>query len=603
MAAGVSLGEVWDNVWRSRKTVLSSFFPSALVRWDLMEVKQRWRRGWESAWEGENVDEVEKPTGRNAYFSALTCCLLSCREDYSDPQEVALQALFCVPGLERPSPSSIVYSRFELLNMLVQYQCQPPVLELSCSCFMELGLWDRKEEVFSLLSVLFSSVSLLEICEHESCFDGVDPNAEQLSLVFRYLLEAVFCDSKKRPNITRFTVTADDEEFLIGAFHHMADIMSSRPTCGLFTRDLYTHYDGLRLLAVYFFMENKKITSLHDPNIDLRMVIEYQTALHSLYIQGVSEFSYGASPEYDQLMECFSSLFRKPTFFRLGLCDFCFLHSSGNGTQCFEDIMHKFLCSPVRGQELELSGVWELSLERCSASYVSLLDQPPSSVCGSKSLRIMQDVPCSRINPRSRLPVFPLSSLGYLSLDHLDNLTADTLEAIATLNLTALEFESCLLSNVVPSSTITQLFTMPNLTSLTLENARVPATATEQFMETVTQGLLHQASLAKITLLNLNCNGLAKMSSRHLRDLFYAIFNLPQLESFTLLLRFNYFTESHMQLLCQSWCEEAGGRRLLELQVCKQFLHHPDEEKMTHTCTPELMNLAVTVPCTFSDSL
>ena len=81
--------------------------------------------------------------------------------------------------------------------MLVQYQCQPPVLLLSCSSFMELGLWDRKEEVFSLLSVMFSSVSLMEICEHKSFFDGVDPNAEQLSLVFHYLLEAVFCDSKK----------------------------------------------------------------------------------------------------------------------------------------------------------------------------------------------------------------------------------------------------------------------------------------------------------------------------------------------------------------------------------------------------------------------
>ena len=80
-------------------------------------------------------------------------------------------------------------------------------------------------------------------------------------------------------------MAADDEEFLIGAFHHMADIMSSRPTCGLFTRDLYTHY--IRLLAVYIFVENKTITLLHDPNIDLRMVIEYQTALHTLYIQGL----------------------------------------------------------------------------------------------------------------------------------------------------------------------------------------------------------------------------------------------------------------------------------------------------------------------------
>ena len=346
MAAGVCLREVWEYVWSSREEVLYVYRPFTYsIGEDLMEVKERWWRVQESAWEGEKVDMIEEPTGRDAYFSALTCCLLAdCSKSYIDPQRDALKALFFVPELGNPIPSNLVYSRFELLRMLVEYRCQPLQLQLSCASFMELGFWDRKGEVFSLLSALFSRVSHLAIGEHETDYiGGDDPNSKQLSQVFRFLLEAVFCDSKNRPTVTRFNVNADDDAFLVRALHHMADIMSPKSSCGNFTHNLYTHYNGLRLIAISIFREGETVVSLRDANIDLRMVIEHQTALHTLYIQGLSECNQITSPEYDQLMHCFGNLFRKPTFFKLGLFSFRFLHSSGNNTLCFEGIMHKFL--------------------------------------------------------------------------------------------------------------------------------------------------------------------------------------------------------------------------------------------------------------------
>ena len=565
------------------------------IEWDvdLMVVNERWQK---SVWQGERVDAIEKPTGRDAFFTAVTCCLLNIKGQLTIQRDKknALQALFFVPELGNLTPSNLAYSSFELLGILVEYQCLPYLLHLSCTSFMELGFWDRKEEVFSLLSVLFSRVSHLAIDEG-NIYD-IYRDSEQLSKVFRFLLEAVFYDSKKRPAVTRFKLKADNDAFLDKALHHMADIMSPRSSCGYFTSNLYTQYNGLRLLAVSASRGKGTLHSRSDPSIDLRMVIEYQTELHTLYIQdSVGSNPVSASLEYDKLMDCLGSLFRKPTFFRLGLFNVSFQHSSGINALCFEDIMHKFLCSPIQGQELELSSEWTLSLDGCGGSNMSSLVVPPNVVSRSKSLLIGAEIEdCQWVNPFfcCRLPIFPLNSLGYLFLEGLNNLTEDTLATILSLNLTALHFESCFLLRFAQSPLIAQLFTMPNLTSIMIHDAdRLIAidNVMEQFMDTVTQGLLQQASLAKITLLDLS-NKLSYLSNRCLRELFNAIFRLPQLESLTLVLENNSFVESHMQLLCQSWCEEADGRRLLELHVCKQKCEGC-------ACLSDFNKLAVSVTC------
>ena len=92
--------------------------------------------------------------------------------------------------------------------MLVECQCQPSNIELSCSSIVKLGLWERRGEVFGLLSVLFSHVShlLIEEYEADSYYDEQcnDESPSQQLSVFRYLLESVFCDSKRRPTVTDF---------------------------------------------------------------------------------------------------------------------------------------------------------------------------------------------------------------------------------------------------------------------------------------------------------------------------------------------------------------------------------------------------------------
>jgi hypothetical protein len=122
-----------------------------------------------------------------------------------------------------------------------------------------------------------------------------------------------------------------------------------------------------------------------------------------------------ATPEYDQLIRCVGNLFSKPTFHRL--------------------------CSPVRGQELELNMDMEILPSDLTLGdlHIHQCQQPPDTVKNSKSLLIKQDQP-THVN--YGVPFFstffsssfyPLWTLGYLHLDYYLNLPADTLATISEL--------------------------------------------------------------------------------------------------------------------------------------------------------------------------
>ena len=604
VAVGVSLEEVWENVWRSREKVLGQYAISDYTDGVAVEGQQS---GCE--WAIEKIDTVEKSIAKDAYFNALTLCLFtSHKEHFQIVWRDAQRALFCVPEWRMPIPSNLVRSRVKLFRVLVNCQFPPSLFVVSCSTFVELGYWDRKDEVFPLLAVLLSRVSHVIIYERTAYTGGDKHRADLLLQVFRFLLEAVFSDSGKRPSLTDFKLFAENEAFLIGALHHMADFMSPRLSCGHFTTNIYTKYNGIRHLSVS--NERGEIQLFRDPNIDLKMVIEHQVSLHSLYVQGWSCENYpsgSACPEYDQLMHCFGSLFTRPTFSKLRLSHFSYTLSSGNN-----GLMHKFLGSPIKGQALELCNAVDISLDGCGGSDVAYLDQPPITSGASKALQISEtrNVQIAWINPFfcHYLPVYPLCNLSCLVIDGASALTRDTLAAIATLNLTALHFRFCYFMKFGRSSVFTKLFTMPNLTTLELRNVALchrlvsipwPVDVImDHFMETVIEGLFRQASFSKITFLDLSCNRLTKLSNVRLQQLFRAIFKLPQLESLTLSLELNRFTDSQVQLMCQSWHEEADRRMLLKLLLCQQFSGLRNKQKV-HACSLELNNLAVTIPCSF----
>ena len=454
---GVCLEDVWERVWQRCKTSLLHYMPfntdsfgslmdARKEGWRMSKGQSEWGRR-SVHWEGETLSAVEVPvTGRDAFFTSLTNYLLSCPHT----KDLALKALFCAPELHNEPLHKVAYSTFELLCFIVKCQFRPRLVELSCNSIIYIGhsyigLWDRKEELFSLLSALLSEVTHLAIYEYEpNTYRNLpELQLEVLSEVCQYLLEAVF--SNPRPSVTHFKLTCSDHVFSLRALGHVADIMGSKSSqCGQFTREVHTQYSGLHLLAVCIENRLENLTTLCKQNVDIQSIIENQEKLHTLHIKTMPRSLRGkgmppkhsvATPEYDQLIRCVGNLFSMPTFHRLGLYDFSFIHSSGQHVRCFNEIMLNFLCSPVRGQELEMKMDMkflpsDLTLDDL---HMHQCQQPPDTVKNSKSLLIKptcaNDVSVAFFSSS----FYPLWTLGYLHLDYRLNLPADTLATISEL--------------------------------------------------------------------------------------------------------------------------------------------------------------------------
>ena len=441
---GVCLEDVWEKVWQRCKMSLLCYMPfkdshveslmdAGKEGWRMSEGHKWGRRSMH--WEGEALSAVEVPvTGRDAFCTSLTNCVLSCH--HFSGKDHALKAFFCAPGLHNePPPHIVAYSTFELLCFIAKCQFHPHLLELSCNSIVHIGLWDRKAESFSLLSALLSEVTHLAIYE---VAHNVQP--EVLSEICQYLLEAVF--SNPRPSVTHFKLACSRPVFSLRALGHVADIMGSKSSqCGQFTREVHTQYSGLRLLAVCMETWPENLPALCKQNVDIQSIIENQKNLHTLHIRTrPTRMGSVVTPEYDQLIRCVGNLFSKPTFHRLGLYNFEFIHSSGQHVRCFNEIMLNFLCSPVRGQELQLNTDMDFFPSDLTLGdlHMHQCQQPPDTVKNSKSL-IIKQAPYTRVNEVSvaffsaffSSSFHPLWTLGYLHLDL--NLPADTLATISEL--------------------------------------------------------------------------------------------------------------------------------------------------------------------------
>ena len=89
-----------------------------------------------------------------------------------------------------------------------------------------------------------------------------------------------------------------------------------------------------------------------------------------------------------------------------------------------------------------------------------------------------------------------------------------------------------------------------------------------EYLMALVSGLHKQAQVGKLELLDISSNKWELLTEAELTQLFQAIFSLPQLETFTLLIsNICYFTEQHIQLLCKCWREIAGGKQLKKVRI------------------------------------
>jgi len=535
------------------------------------------------------------------YFDIVTGRL------FSASKPAAYSLLYHVPEIHSSGfPTDCSFSDVKMLRILMK-QCHflPSSINITVGSLLSSTLWLNKTKSFTVLAAFFSRLSRLSISAvaskplsgYVTISAAVRWHNETGSLVkvFRFVLEAVFLKTSRHPALTHLVVKLG-ESVVISALDHLADFISCRTgglakyTCS----PLVAGYSGLKFLSVELSGDDGSACSLSKL---LKLIVEQQSDLSSLHLSviGWTGGGYAVCPEYDQLMQSISMLFRDPQFVELGLSGELYYSSRDNGIS-FKMLMHEFLSSPIKGQELVLniSGV-SLRDSRHKFSYGNFAPE----VVGSKHLHIQRVESASEwVNPYFEhcLAHFPFQALGAITLREVDNLSDKALKTISSLSLHSLHVINVGVMGLmldVSVEAVTRLFSMPHLTTLTLAGVGDPNLCT-LFAEAVTIGLRKQASIAQLDNLDLSGNFLTWVDSDCLEAMFDALFSLPQLPSMALELLDNSFNVAQLNLLCESWDKKAGGCRLSMLRVYKQ---KPQQPRAGHlgTVPVALQNLAVIV--------
>ena len=537
------------------------------------------------------------------YFDIVTGRL------FSASKPAAYSLLYHVPEIQSPGlPTDCSFSDVKMLRILMK-QCHflPSSINITLGSLLSSTLWLNKTKSFTVLAAFFSRLSRLSISAVASKpLSGYVTiiaatrwlnETESLVKVFRFVLEAVFLKTSRQPALTHLVVKLGER--VISALDHLADFISCRTgglakyTCS----PLVAGYSGLKFLSVELSGDDGSACSLSEL---LKLIVEQQSNLSSLHISVIGwaeERTEEVCPEYDQLMQSISMLFRDPQFIERGLSGELY-HSSRDNGILFNMLMHEFLSSPVKGQELVLriSGV---SLIDCRHKF-SYGNFAPE-VVGSKHLHIQRVESASEwVNPYFEhcLAHFPFQVLGAITLREVDNLSDKALKTISSLSLHSLHVINVGMMGLmldVSVEAVTRLFSIPHLTTLTLAGVGNPnPNLCTLFAEAVTIGLRKQASIAQLNNLDLSGNFLTWVDSDCLEAMFDALFSLPQLPSMALELLDNSFNVAQLNLLCQSWDKKAGGRHLSMLRVYKQ---KPQQSRAgpLGTVPVALQNLAVIV--------
>ena len=578
--------EVWDDVCGIRLSSAPGF-----VRYELEQL--------ESAGVSEpfSWEELEDNSLKAHYLDIVTGCLFASNSTRRS-KPVAYCLLCDSPELHSSGLTADSFSDVEMLHILME-QCHffPSLVNVTVGSLLSSTLWLNRTETFTVLAAFFSCLSRLSISVEPRWREDSIDSVAKFCEVFRFVLEAVFLETGRQPALTHLVVKLGDG-VMIPALDHLADFVSSR-TGGLAKyacSPLVTGYSELTFLSVEL---NGDDENMSEPHTNVRLIVEQQSALSALHLSGLAGDEDVVCPEYDQLMQSISILFRRPQFVKLELSGGLY-HSSGEHTIAFKRLMHEFLSAPVKGQELLLS-IYGVSLSNCSSFPKCSVANLAPDVVGSKHLHIEGVEAEQWVNPyfEQCLVHFPFQTLGAITLQEVEYLNDEALATIASLNLHTLTVIDTELMLDVSVEAVAHLFSMPHLTTLTLAGVAVMGTNSANFaspnvwtlfVEAVTSGLKKQASIALINNLDLSGNHLTWVASDCLEAMCDALFSLPQLSAMTLELQDNYFTAAQLNLLCKSWSKKAGGHRLEMLTVRKQ---QPQQPHAGHLVG--LQNLAVIV--------
>ena len=464
-----------------------------------------------------------------------------------------------------------------LLKLVVEKCCiHPKVLHIICDYFIESDLWNCREEHKDFVKELVSQVQVVKLL----FMDGVP--SESIN-VPSFILEAVL--SCEEPLLRSLVINDCSSHAMGDIILSIADLFSEAEGTHSSER-VRTSYSGLYHLMLSIKLREHEHWVSSAAAQRLAQMIQHQESLVSLSLCCWNPYHKKKKPPggFLQLYSSLSNLLTQPQFDTLGLGGFAMPLGVA------EDLLYQFLTyQPTRTRgmvvgALELSS--RVSSNRCSPGQIAM----PDESIHYKSLCLVEtDIPeplsewlfsCRKL----RFKVFEVNSVDIES-------QADVFHQVA--QHSDFQAESLCFNNtyINTNSTTERAFETilqkSDLKKLSLNHCELGITAHLPYLA---QGLRKQAAVGTLEYLDLSDNCIGEQTVVSISDvemLFDAIFSLPQMEGFTLVIKENMLVSQHFSMLHAAWRRKAGGKKLKHLECTGNSV--PEDTSDLHEMTYHLV--------------
>lgn len=464
-----------------------------------------------------------------------------------------------------------------LLKLVVETCCiHPKVLHIICDYFIESDLWNQREEYKDLIKELVSQVQVVKLLFE----DGVPLESTRVP---SFILEAVL--SREEPLFRSLVINNCSSRAMGDIILSIADLFSEVEGTHSSER-VKSSYSGLHhlMLSIKLRVNERWICSAAAEK--LSQIIQHQESLVSLSLCCWNPYHKKRKPPggFLQLYSSLSNLLTQPQFDTLGLGGFAM------PLRIVEDLLYRFLtCHPTRTQGMVVGALELCSMEssdQCSPGQVVMSDESIRYKClclvETEIPRLLTEwlFSCRKL----RFKVFEVNAVDFDSQDDVFHLVAQhsDFEAeslcfhnlyISTISTTERAFEAILQKSV--------------LKKLSLKNCDLGITA---HLPHLAHGLRKQAEVGTLEYLDVSGNNIGEQILASISEvdmLFDAIFSLPQLEGFTLVIAENMLQSEHFTMLHDAWRRNAKGKKLKHLECTGNSI--PENTSDLHEVTHHLV--------------
>ena len=220
------------------------------------------------------------------------------------------------------------------------------------------------------------------------------------------------------------------------------------------------------------------------------------------------------------------------------------LHQLSLNPQNLVELIHSFLETPSSHQQKMLLS------ELCLVQHQMDLHPPEYEEWPCEGCKLLKSL--TIISTRLSVEIISwLLQYGHIHFKelHLDNVESDSLSLLYTspnFQCEHLVLESCVFGN--PLTGFRSL-----LSNTSLKSLEISELIHSDFLEDITCGLKNQSGIGTLEELNLISCTMGGKGDRKIRDFFAALFDLPQLEKFTLMLQYPKLQLSDLHSMVHCW--------------------------------------------------